>query len=118
MSIVNKSIADLMSDIRGRHRSYAIQYEQSIEKRKSASNIRFLRQCKNTYYDLFDVLRHFNDYKQLIDREKCMMCCFDAQHILTLRTNLAKWKHLILRCKDGANFVKPTSKSQPMDQKA
>lgn len=102
-----KTIADLMQDVRGQAHHFVVKYERSIYDRRSTPEmLRFYRQCKDTYYELFAVLEHLNSYNHLIDRDKCLSCKNDAAHVLKLETNFAKWAPLIRKCRDGILFVK------------
>lgn len=100
--LTTKTIADLMQDTRGQAHYFVNKYERSLYNRKcTPSTIKFYRNCKETYFDLYLLLNHLHFFETLIDPIHCNSCKYDVNHRLKLESHYKKWASLISKCRDG-----------------
>jgi len=99
----NTTVTEFMQEIKGKAHHFVAKYENSLYKQtdKSLNSLRFYRQVKDIYFDLYILLLHINNYNSLYDKINCNSCKFDEYHRNKLRRDFDKWKILILKCKDG-----------------
>jgi len=100
-----KTISDWVQEVKLQAHRFTQKYEQCFVKRSSMEEMQFYRATKDKYYGLFNVLRHLDTYHNLVDKEKCLSCKFEAGHIEKLERDFKRWKPFIAKCRDGFRYV-------------